>query len=68
MVFNSALPPEPSGDATVMLDMTAADFVEVRIARSPTGTGIVLWVNTEKGCVLRICRVQELSVQDERNG
>jgi hypothetical protein len=49
-----------------MRDITGAECVEVRISRSPTGTGAVLWVNTEKGCVLRICRVKELNIEDER--
>ena len=45
-----------------MLDITGAKTVEVLIRSD----GKVLWINTEEGCVLRICRIENLYVSDER--
>jgi hypothetical protein len=42
-----------------MLDITAPKIVEVTVRDD----GKVLWVNTEEGCVLRICQIPKLIVQ-----
>ena len=39
-----------------MKDITGAEAVEVYVSDDDK----TLWVNTEKGCVLRICRIKEL--------
>jgi monomeric isocitrate dehydrogenase len=45
------------------LDITGSDGVEIKVRND----GTVLWVNTvEGGCVLRICRIKEIVVEDER--
>jgi hypothetical protein len=44
------------------LDITGADGVQVQIKDD----GKVLWVNTENGCVLRICQIKYIEVNDER--
>lgn len=45
-----------------MLDITGAEYVQVAIRDD----GKVLWVNTEQGCVLRICQVKNIEIVDER--
>lgn len=45
-----------------MKDVTAPKVVEVVIRED----GKVIWINTEKGCVFRACRIGELFVNDER--
>jgi hypothetical protein len=45
-----------------MLDITGAGFVQVEISND----GKVLWINTEDGCVCRICRIENLTVIDNR--
>jgi len=45
-----------------MIDVTGAEAVEVRISMD----GSTMWVNTEQGCVLRICRAKIIQVEDER--
>lgn len=43
-------------------DITGAEEVEVAIRED----GKVIWVNTEKGCALRICRIKNLKLDDSR--
>lgn len=43
-------------------DITGAEEVEIKIRKD----GNVIWVNTEKGCILRICKIKHLSLEDER--
>jgi hypothetical protein len=44
-------------------DINGSDGVEVKIR----GDGNVLWVNTvEGGCILRICKIKSIVVEDER--
>lgn len=51
-------PPNPKAQ-----DITGSEGVEVKVRND----GTVLWVNTiEGGCVLRICRIKEIVVEDER--
>jgi hypothetical protein len=46
------------------LDITGSEGVEVKIRHD----GKVLWINTvEGGCVLRICQIKELVLDDERS-
>lgn len=45
----------------MMLDLTLEN-VEVTIRAD----GRVIWVNTEKGCVLRICGIKHFELVDER--
>lgn len=45
-----------------MVDITGAEVVEVTVRSD----GKVLWVNTEKGCVLRICQIENLDIVDHR--
>jgi hypothetical protein len=52
--------PLPSDIAMQHLDITGADFVQV-IWDENRG---VLWVNTNDMCVLRICRIKQLSIGD----
>jgi hypothetical protein len=47
----------------MVLDITAPKGVEIIIKRDSS----VIWVNTENGCVLRICQIPQLIVRDERN-
>lgn len=42
-------------------DITS-DIVEIRIRNDSA----VMWVNTEYGCVLRICQIKQLVLEDER--
>jgi hypothetical protein len=44
------------------LDITGAEGVQVQIKDD----GKVLWVNTENGCVLRICQIKHIEVNDGR--
>jgi len=43
-------------------DITGSEVVEVSIRDD----GKVLWVNSEKGCVLRICRIKQFVLDDRR--
>ena len=45
----------------IMNDITA-EFVELKIRNDSK----VIWVNTEKGCVLRICQIKNLILDDMR--
>jgi hypothetical protein len=45
-----------------LLDITGAEAVEIVIRDD----GKVIWVNTERGCVLRICRIKHLTFDDRR--
>ena len=45
-----------------MNDITGAEEVELQIRDD----GQVIWVNTENGCVLRICQIKHLSIVDGR--
>lgn len=45
-----------------LVDITGAEIVDVEIRDD----GKVLWVNTERGCVLRICRIKNVEVIDRR--
>ncbi len=45
-----------------MSDITGADEVEILIKSNSK----VIWINTEKGCMLRICRIKKLIVNDLR--
>jgi len=46
------------------LDITGTEGVEVKIRHD----GKVLWINTiEGGCVLRICQIKELVLEDARS-
>ena len=44
------------------LDITGPDIVEIKIQDDST----VIWINTEDGCVLRVCRIGLLVITDER--
>lgn len=41
-----------------MLDITAPQAVQVSVRED----GKVLWINTEEGCVLRICQISALHI------
>jgi len=43
-------------------DITGANIVEIKIRKDSK----VIWVNTQDGCVLRICQIKKLIVDDER--
>jgi len=43
-------------------DMHGKELVDIAIRED----GKVIWVNTEKGCVLRICKIQHLNLDDRR--
>ena len=43
-------------------DITAPVAVQVVIRDD----GKVLWVNTENGCVLRVCQITKLTIEDNR--
>jgi hypothetical protein len=45
-----------------MMDIAGAKCVQVEISRD----GKVLWVNTEDGCICRICRIENLEITDNR--
>lgn len=45
-----------------MMDITGAKFVQVSIRDD----GKVLWINTENGCVCRICGIESIVVDDNR--
>lgn len=45
-----------------MVDITGADIVQIRV--SPNGRTI--WVNREEACLLRICRIEQLVIDDMR--
>ena len=45
-----------------LLDITGAGEVEIVIRDD----GKVIWVNTERGCVLRICQIKHLTLDDGR--
>jgi hypothetical protein len=46
------------------LDIAGADTVEIEIRVD----GTVMWVNTEHGCKLRICRIDgPITIIDHRN-
>lgn len=44
------------------LDITGSDVVEISIRED----GKVIWINTELGCLLRICQIKRLDVKDGR--
>lgn len=44
------------------VDITGAEVAEVVIRDD----GKVIWVNTEKGCVFRLCQIKSLSIDDRR--
>lgn len=44
------------------LDITGAEGVQVQIKAD----GKVLWINTENGCVLRVCQIKNIEINDER--
>lgn len=46
-----------------MEDITGAEIVQIQIRND----GKVIWVNTENGCVLRICQIKKLEIVDLRN-
>ena len=55
----------PAWHATEIIalnDITGSEVVEVAIRDD----GKVLWVNSEKGCVLRICRIKQFVLDDRR--
>ena len=46
------------------MDITGSNGVSIQVSNS----GEVIWINTdEQGCVLRICRIKKLIVDDQRN-
>jgi hypothetical protein len=45
-----------------MLDITGSDCVQIEIRND----GKVVWINTEDGCIMRICRIKHLDVVDNR--
>jgi len=47
----------------MMEDITEVDEVEILIRDD----GSVVWINTEKGCVLRICQIKHLTLNDCRS-
>jgi hypothetical protein len=49
-------------------DITGAAVVEVKSSPSQPGTLPVLWVNVNGVCVLRICRIEQLFVQEKLVG
>lgn len=44
------------------LDVTGSEHIEVHISED----GKVLWVNNEFTCLLRVCRIKNLILQDDR--
>lgn len=44
------------------IDVTGAEYCEIRIRDD----GTVIWVNVDGICVCRICRIENLSVVDDR--
>jgi hypothetical protein len=49
------------GESKAMLDITGAECVEVSMRRDEK----VLWVNTENGCILRICQIKNICVDGD---
>jgi len=45
-----------------MWDITGAELVEIVIRDD----GKVIWVNTEEGCILRICQIENVRLYDKR--
>ena len=45
-----------------MLEVTGVQAVEVMVRSD----GKVLWVNTQEGCILRICQMEKLTIVDQR--
>lgn len=45
-----------------MIDVTAPDFVEVMIDYQ----GKIVWVNVDGKCLLRACRIKDLTLVDHR--
>ena len=43
-----------------MEDITGAEVVQISIRKDKK----VIWVNTENGCVLRICQIKKLEITD----
>ena len=46
-----------------MKDVTSASVLDIVIKAD----GKVVWINTEKGCQFRACRIGHLTVHDERS-
>ncbi|GAH06849.1 unnamed protein product [marine sediment metagenome] len=44
------------------LDVIGAEHIQVRISED----GKTLWVNNEFVCLLRVCRIKNLHLQDDR--
>ena len=51
-------------DITLPIEVksTGSQIVEISIRED----GKVIWVNTENGCVLRICKIEKLIIVDGR--
>lgn len=49
-------------EKSTMKDITGAEEVQIVIRNDSK----VIWVNTEKGCVFRICQIKKLEVDDRR--
>lgn len=46
----------------INIDVTGPEFVQILIRED----GETIWVNTEDGCLLRICRIENLVIEDQR--
>ncbi len=45
-----------------MIDISGAEIVQIRVSHD----GRTVWINREKACILRICRIKQLIVDDMR--
>jgi len=45
-----------------MKDITAPEIVQIVIRNDSK----VIWINTEKGCIFRACKIKELEIDDMR--
>lgn len=56
---------DSEGGLLRQMDITAPEGpVEIQIADSPTGQ--IIWVNLEGVCVLRVCRISAITLDDLR--
>lgn len=61
-ILKAQRPSTVNDDVDKFLDITGAEIVEVVVG----SRGNVLWVNTQFGTKLRICRISKLTIIDER--
>lgn len=54
---------KPRTEDNSILDITGADHVEIAIKSD----GKVIWINTQDGCVVRICKIRgKVTIKDSR--